>query len=172
MQKLFIVVTAALSLTLSGCSGKSPESRQEKGSKSGQKLVHTAADSKGDVVKFMDVLKTKSLPAYPSVTIGGALDSYPYFTRHEWSEIRANNGKIYIDCIGWFDGKALDAATLGRGVTAQGLAVKFVITTDGTFGLVMISKLESGVDGKVSSEPLEDLKGFAERLFGKKEIRF
>jgi hypothetical protein len=167
-----VIVLISLSLALAGCWGKGSQNSPNKSNEKKSKSVHGEPSSSGEVVRFIDVLKTKSLPPYPGVTIGAAFDGYPYFTRHEWSETRANNGKIYIDCNGWFDPKGLDDAALKRGVAARGLAVKFVITADGTFGVVMVSRLESKGDGTVSSEPEGDLKGILDRIFGKKEIRF
>ena len=172
MQKVSVVILISLSLALSGCTGKGGQSSQEKHKGGQSKSVHGEPSASGEVVKFIDVLKTKSLPPYPGITIGAAFDGYPYFTRREWSETRANNGKIYIDCVGWFDPKGLDDAATKGGVTGRGVAVKFVITSDGTFGVVMASRLEAKSDGAVSSDPEGDLKGILDRIFGKKEIRF
>ncbi|TWJ32960.1 hypothetical protein JN12_00371 [Geobacter argillaceus] len=119
-----------------------------------------------------DALKDKTLAGYESTTIGTAFDSYKYFTKKEWKETSAQNGKIYIDFIGWVGTNALDAVSIKDGVSARGIDVKFVINPDGSFFVGMVSKIDAKTDGTFYSYPLEDSAGLLTKIYANKEIAF
>ena len=172
VHKLFVVVLFFILLVISACSEKTVENRQDKERLNLRKLAHGEASTKTAALSLVDVIKKKNLPPYPSIPIGKAFDTYRYFTTHEWTETRADNGKVFIDFVGWFDEKSTGAATGKGDLSAKGLAVKFVVEKDGTFGVVMISRLEKKPDGKMDAYPLEDIKGILDKIFGNTEIRF
>ena len=132
-------------------------------------LVRTPGKGWGAVA---EAIKKKTMPAFPAMSIGKAFDGYSYFTKQEWKETRTDSRKIYIDCIGWLDTKKMDISNLKNGVSQRGVAVKFVVMKDGTFGLAMVSMIEAKTDGNVYTYPLENAKGILENIYGNKEIQF
>ena len=165
-------VICTLMLGITACS-------EHKGTPKKQEVPNAELSIHGESVSkqinsngFIEVIKQKTLRAYPSIPIGKAFEGYSYFTKREWKETNTANGKIYIDFTGWFDPKKLDVATKKNGITMQGVGFKFLITKDGSFGLVMVSKLEANTDGKIYSYPLEDVKGILGKIFGNKDIQF
>jgi hypothetical protein len=139
--------------------GEAPKQKQER-------------QNKGEEIGLAGVLKDKSLSGYPTTTIGKAFDGYGYFTRKEWKATQAANGKIFIDFIGWFDSKSLDARAKQDKVYARGISVKFCIYPDGSFNVVMVTKLDAKSDGTFYQGHLPDSKEIFDRIYGNKEIRF
>jgi hypothetical protein len=127
--------------------------------------------SENENFNFIEVIKRKTLPEYPTIPIGTGFDSFPFFVKKEWKDTLAPNRTVYIDFIGWFDARK-PVTSVTSDVSAEGLAAKFVIRRDSTYGLVMMSRLEARADGSVTAYPLEDFKGVLKQLYGKKEIRF
>ena len=118
------------------------------------------------------VLKSSKLPNFQTKTIGEAVDGYRYFTKREWKETPAKNGKVYVDVTGWYKSNALDVKALKDGISVQGVGIKFLVTPDGSYGVVMVSKVEIKTDGKMYSTPLPDIHGTLKMLYGNEEIRF
>ena len=169
-------VGIAVFLGLVACSEKSP-----KLSGSNQKSSYNASQGHGGGVvqleaptglELVEVIKRKTLPDFQTSTIGQVFQEYDFFTRQEWTQMRSANGTFYVDCIGWLDARQLDSASTKNGITKQGVGFKFMIARDGTFGLVMVSRIDEKIDGKMYSYPLEDTKSFIAKIYGKKEIKF
>jgi hypothetical protein len=165
---VFLVVLAAM---VSACTKTSDKGLQGSEKSNLKEREQPFIFSEAENFNFIDVIKRKTLPEYPTIPIGTAFDSFPFFVKKEWKDIRGRNGTVYIDFIGWFDAKK-SATSATSDVSAEGLAAKFVIRRDSTYGLVMMSRLEARADGSVTAYPLEDFKGVLEQLYGKKEIRF
>ena len=135
--------------------------------------VHGGGSGKKAVPVGLDeVIKNRTLPDFPSMTIGQAFQEYGFFTKQEWSQTRTANDTFYIDCFGWFDTKTLSLESIKNGIAKQGVGFKFMIAQSGTFGLVMVSRLEAKTDGKIYSYPLEDARSYIAKIYEKKEIRF
>jgi hypothetical protein len=165
-------VFCLLTLGITACS-EHKENPKNQQMLSTEKPFHgISASSQIKMNGFIEVIKQKTLPTYPNKPIGTAFEDYSYFTKREWMETDSANGKFYIDFTGWFDPKKLDAASTKSGITMRGVGFKFLITKDGAFGLVMVSKLETKTDGKSYSYPLEDIKGILGKVFANKEIQF
>lgn len=125
----------------------------------------------GDVA-VLETVKKQALPKFSKVTIGNAFEGYSYFKKREWKSIRTNANKYYIDFYGWFDAKIMDANSLKNGISQQGVSVKFVVNQDGSFGVVMVSRVEAKTDGSMYSYPLEDMKSILIKIYENKEIQF
>ena len=106
------------------------------------------------------------------MTVGKAFDDYSHVTKKEWKETHAANGKIYIDFTGWLEGISLGIDAVKKGISQQGIEVKFVINPDGTLFVGMVSRLEATTDGKVSAHPLENGKAVLDSIYANKEISF
>ena len=162
MLRMVAVATLAAMVGLAGGCARQESERQVQQEKA------PAAPKEGVV----GVIKEMKLAEYPSATIGSALDRYAYFDKREWKESDASNGKIYVDFLGWFKTGTLDAAAAKNGVTARGVAAKFVINSDGTFYLAMVSKVESGADGRITAYPLPDKKGVMDAIYANRQVSF
>lgn len=148
---------------LCGCASKDDSAKPL-----GSQRVH--GGGKSDPTKtFATVLKDQKLSGYSDVTIGAAFDAYKHFNKKEWKEEKSQNGKIYIDFIGWRDGNSVES--IKEGVSAKGVAVKFVVTPDGAFYVAMVSKLETRTDGKMSISPLEDKKMILDAIYANKDFK-
>lgn len=166
MNKSFLLtVTIAVFLCASACS-KDGNGNPDK--PSGERSMHQSSKNETAGSGIADAIKMKTLAGYESTTIGNAFDSYKYFAKKEWKETTAQNGKIYIDFIGWLD----DAGGKTDGVSARALDVKFVINPDGSFIVAMLSKIEAKTDGKLYVYPLEDIGGMLAKIYANKEITF
>lgn len=113
------------------------------------------------------VIKNVKLPNYPSKTFGEAVDSYRYFSKKEWKETPSSNGKVYIDFTGWFNKGWFDTSS----ASAKGVGIKFLVKSDGSYAVVMVSKVEVKTDGNIYSEPLLDIPGVLNKLYGNVEIK-
>lgn len=170
-KKFLSVLMIAACLSLSACADNSSGRPAET---SGGAMAHNDGKKTADAAKrsIADALKDKTMSGYESATIGSAFDSYKYFAKKEWKETAPQHGKIYVDFIGWVDGKALDSASIKEGISARGVDVKFVINPDGSFFVVMVSKIEAKGDGKLYSYPLEDSAAVLTSIYANKEMRF
>lgn len=162
-----VVICLLISLCfagLFGCSKGGSENSSE------NKAAHDTSSKNGK--QIADVLKEKILKDYPSAPIGRAFDGYGYFKSKEWKEQRSDNGKYFIDFIGWFDPGLLDATAKANNVTSRGIDVKFVIYPDGAFGVVMVSKLDLMHDGSIRQQALPDIKAIMDSVYANKTISF
>lgn len=133
---------------------------------------HNTGGNESADFNLVEIVKSKSFAGNASITIGNAFDGYKYFTKKEWKQSPASNGKTYIDFIGWFDTKSIDAKAMKDGVSARGIDVKFAVYNDGSFGVVMVSRLEAKSDGKMYEYLLEDRAAILTKIYGNKEIAF
>lgn len=129
-MKFLSVLVMAASLCVSACADNSPSKNAET---SDGKMTHNGSKSDAAGSSIADALKDKTMSGYESTTIGSAFDGYRYFAKKEWKATTTQNGKIYIDFIGWVDTKALDAASIKDGISARAVDVKFAINPDGSF---------------------------------------
>lgn len=136
------------------------------------KVAHDRLTSSKHGKLVADVLKEKILKDYPSAPIGRAFDGYGHFKSKEWKEKRSDNGKYFIDFIGWFDPSLLDATAKANNVASRGIDVKFVIYPDGAFGVVMVSKLDLMNDGSIRQQALPDIKAIMDCVYANKKISF
>lgn len=113
------------------------------------------------------VIKGLKLAKFESMTIGNAFDSYKYLKKKEWTWASLKGGEFTVDFIGWAEptGEEIKA-----GLKAKGIDVKFVIEPDGAYYVLMILKLQTGPDGKVSSSPLADTMGILAKIYANDKI--
>lgn len=168
MNKLILLTVMIVIFLCTGACSKDGTSDPNKSS--GERSVHKSSTKDVAGSGMAVVLRNKTLAGYESITIGNAFEGYKYFTKKEWKETTSQNGKIYIDFIGWVDSKALDAATIKAGISARALDVKFVINPDGSFFVAMMSKIDVKTDGKLYGYPLEDKDGMLAKIYANKEI--
>jgi hypothetical protein len=126
--------------------------------------------AKAPLMDMTTVLKQATLSAYKDVKIGEAFEKYRYLKKKDWHETRAAAGTFYIDFTGytptaWFDFKAKR-----EGISAKGIEVKFVIHSDGTYGVGMISRVEVKSDGKTYRYPLGDAKSVLDAIYANRKI--
>lgn len=166
MNKLFLLtVMIVIFLCASACS-KDGTSNPDK--PSGERSMHQSSKNETAGSGIADAIKNKTLAGYESATIGNAFEGYKHFAKKEWKETAAQNGKIYIDFIGWL----ADAGGKKDGVSARALDVKFAINPDGSFFVAMVSKIEAKTDGKLYGDPLVDIDGMLAKIYANKEITF
>ena len=133
--------------------------------------VHGEGSTQAINVGLIDVLKQQKLGNYASSTIGDAFDKYKFFAKNEWQETHVK-GKTYVDFTGWFKNRPFNINSIKEGITSEGLGVKFVISPDGGFGVVMVSRMIAKTDGKLYSTPLTDISSFLDKVYGNREIHF
>lgn len=122
---------------------------------------------------FAKIVKGAKLVEYPMATIGSAFDNYRFFSKREWKETRSDNGRTYVDFTGWFKkGNLFSFDSLGKGVSAQAVGIKFLVNSDGSFGAVMASRVELKTDGKIYSSPINNLQGILKMIYENTEIKF
>lgn len=174
LKKSTPILLVCFALFLPACSEKQGETATSLNRSKPGPSVHTEASGKAVTAEkaVSEAIKKQTLPGFPAMPIGQALDSYSHITAHEWKTVRTDSGKFYIDYIGWLDSKGMDISGLKNGVSRQGIDLKFVVSSDGAFGLVMVSRLEAKSDGMVYSYPLENSRQILEMIYNNKEIRF
>lgn len=133
---------------------------------------HNSGGNESADFNLIEIVKGKSFDQNKSITIGNAFDGYKYFSRKEWKQSPASNGKIFIDFVGWYKAGILDAVVSNNRNAVKGVEVKFVITPNGEFYVAMVSKLETGADGKLVAHPMEDPKSFMDTIYTNKEMKF
>lgn len=171
MHKIVIVsILIAVSSNMTACI-KTEQSSEPRLSE--QKTIHGTKDDKSPVGNgLVDVLKGRSLIDFPASTIGQAFDGYAFFAQKEWSESRTPAGKAFVDFNGWFKSSS-SGLFGGKGeASVKGIQVKFAVYPDGSYGVVMASKIVTKADGKNSYEPIADSKGVLDSIYGNKEISF
>lgn len=119
-----------------------------------------------------NTIKTKKLDSYPQATIGEAFDTYRYFETRDWKVTQLPTTKMYIDFTGMFKKGFFSFLTMNKGVSKRGVEIKFVVYSDGKFGIAMISKVEITTDGMIKKYPLADQKEILDKIYANKEIKF
>ncbi len=157
---------------ITSCADKKIETPKKEEAPNAAISAHDSKNDQSADVGLDAVIRKKTLPDCPTMTIGKAFDSYSYFHKQEWKVTTVENGKIYVDCIGWFDTKMLDLDKTRNGVAKQGVGFKFAILTDGSFGLVMVSRIVEKIDVSMNIYPIADIKDVLNKVYGNKEIRF
>lgn len=167
-RTMVAVLIIGMLLGLTACSDRKTDPLEGKKAMSDSKM--SAPGATGEHSQGMiDVLKQKTLPDYPSVTIGKAFDGYSFFKKKEWRESRSN-GKIYIDFIGVLDAKISEV--IKTDVSLQTVIFKFVIMDDGQYGLVMISVDNLMKNGATQTGAIADMKGILAKIYANEEIKF
>jgi hypothetical protein len=129
--------------------------------------------AKGAIRKGMiPILKEQKLANYPKVTIGKAFDDYEHFRKREWKETPSNNGKVFVDCTGWFENISFSLSDIKNGIRKRGVEVKFVIYPGGEYAVVMITKLVMDKDGAISRSPLDNTKPVLDAIYANKPISY
>lgn len=173
MRKIFMIAVLVVSIGVTACAEKKVEPENKSESKKNEMKVHGGGSSKEpNTSGFKDVVKKQTLPGYPAMTVGKAFDDYSHLVKKEWKETRAPNGTMYIDFSGWLEGNSLGIDAIKKGLSRQGVEVKFVISRDGVFFVGMASKLEATTDGKVNVYPLSDVKAILDSIYANREITF
>lgn len=121
---------------------------------------------------FPKILKGVKLAEFPTSTIGNAIDNYKYFVKKEWKETSSTNGRTYVDFTGWFKGNIFDFSALTGGVSARGVSIKFLVNSNGSYGVVMVSRVEIKTDGMFYSYPLDSMREILKSIYDNKEIKF
>lgn len=175
MHKILYVLVLSALLCGAACSEKTIEPMAKKGTMPPFGKMHgdDGANST-NIDKFSEIVRKKSLPDYPAMSIGKAFDSYAFMTKKKWTETRVANGTIYVDFSGWFANKSIDVDSIRKGVAAQGLGIKFVIAPQGQFFVAMVSKLEAMTNGTVVSYPVPEsgFKTIFDCIYSDKELAF
>lgn len=121
---------------------------------------------------MVDLLKKQKLANYPTLTIGNAFDNYRYISKINWKELPDTNGKIYIHFSGDIKKKWFGLDKSWDDVGFRQLEVKFVVTPNGDYGVVMASRIDYKKLGGVEKVPIADLKGLLDSIYTNKEIAF
>lgn len=173
MRKIFVIAALGVSICAAACTEKAVENQKKSEAKSPEMKVHGGESAKdSDSAGFKDVVKKQTLPTYPAMTVGKAFDGYSHLVKKEWKETQASNGTIYIDFTGWFQGNSLGIDAIKKGISQQGIEVKFVINREGVLFVGMVSKLEATTDGKVNAYPLSEAKTVIDSIYANREIVF
>lgn len=154
---LWVVSLGAALICLAGCSDYSADvadSAKKQSEKSKKFHGEQAAPAKDQTVKVAAALRKSRLNGYPKKSVGEAFDAYSRVVSKEWQEDFGKDGKLYVDYICWFDGKAVSDPLRKTGTVKTGLDVKFVIEENGDAYIAMASKLYMLSDGKVQSTVL------------------
>lgn len=163
-------IVAVMFCLLAGCADAERERKvileNRKNASIGDQISSKSpADARNQKNALVEFVRERKLADYQSVNIGKAFDDYRYFESKQWSDSRSTNKNIYIDFIGWNKG-----GERKEGVVAVGYDVKFVIKSDGTWFVAMVSRLEKSADGTIVSIPLEDMKGVLDSIYGNRPI--
>jgi hypothetical protein len=157
------VVILVICLPLNAVSKEEKRGFQFHGSGVPEKPVNPASGDSG----LAKAIKNVKLSNYQSKTFGEAVDSYRYFSKKEWKETYSTNGKVYVDFTGWLKNSPFDTSA----VSARGIGIKFLVKADGSYAVVMVSKVEIKTDGNFYSEPLPDISAILNKLYGNIEIK-
>lgn len=117
-------------------------------------------------------VKKQKLVNYPTVTIGEAFDKYQYFETREWTVTQLPAHKTYIDFTGMFKKSIFSFMSSEKGISRQGVEIKFVVYEDGRLAVAMISKVDVLTDGMIRRYPLEDTKTILDKIYANNEIKF
>ena len=165
--KSFYVILMLVVIVFSGaCTKESPKVHDKQNAEKSAQSSGAEKENDG----LVSAIKKGKLVNYPSTTIGNAFDSYKYLTKKEWKSESLKNQYITVDFIGWFESDTLNENDIKAGVTGKGLDVKFVINPDGTYYVLMVSKIEAKADGKVYGSELQDSTGILTNIYENKKI--
>lgn len=117
-------------------------------------------------------IKSKKLDNYPTMKIGEAFEKYSYFEARTWKVTQLSPLKTYIDFTGMFKKNYFSFASAKKGVSQQGVEIKFVVYENGRFAIAMISKVEILTNGMINRYPLENTKAILDNIYGNREITF
>jgi hypothetical protein len=123
-------------------------------------------------VTMLELLKKQKLADYPAATIGKAFDNYRYFSEVAWKEYPALHGKVYFECTGRIKKKWFGLDKSWDGVAVRHLELKFVVSPDGDYGVVMATRIDRKNDDKVVRTPLTDLRVLLDSIYANREISF
>ncbi|MFZ4858151.1 MAG: hypothetical protein ACOYL3_17315 [Desulfuromonadaceae bacterium] len=148
-----VVIVATFTMLAMGCAQENETKRQPHipVSPTAHGGVPQAGKSETGMV---EAVKKQTLANYASTTVGTAIDSYRYFSKKEWQESRNSKGTFYVDFTGWLDTNTSTPQSIKEGIAGRGVQIKFVIYENGSFGVAMISKVESKTDGRLYVSPL------------------
>jgi hypothetical protein len=118
---------------------------------------------------LVDFIKKSKLVNFPSSTIGNAFDYYKYLNNKDW-RMKQEGTNFTVSFLGWFGPDALKEEDRKSGVSARGLEVMFVVNPDGSFYLFMVSKIESGSDGKMKRYQLQNSDGILASIYANKKV--
>ena len=121
---------------------------------------------------MIDFIKNEKLANFPSTLIGNAFDSYKHAKQKSWNKTLYPGGQIAVDFIGWFGPGALSDKDIKDGITDKGIDVTFVVETNGSFYVFMVTRLETRSEGKIQRFPLNDINGILEKIYANKKIDF
>jgi hypothetical protein len=164
-MKLLIAVLCVCSALLCGCQGK-----QDIQKKSGHGEQQPSLTTEKKSERMISVVKKAVFDVNKSKPVGKAMDEYQYFTKREWQETDAQNRTIYVDFIGDLDPKELSADSKKAGVVARSVNIKFVVKSDGTYFVGMITQYDTKSDGKVYPLPMTDVAGVMNAIYANKEL--
>lgn len=165
---LFLVVMIGVAVFAGACTKDGTDgSAKKNGDKSGQ---HGGAETaNGGLIEF---IKKQKLVNYPSATIGSAFDSYKHLEKKEWTLEAQKSGQFTVEFIGWLETAALSYDDVQGGIANRGLDVTFVVETNGSFYVFMVSKIEAGIDGKIYRYQVADVEGILSKIYANKRIIF
>lgn len=147
------------SLLCVGCSesGSPKSSKQElKAYKHGGGTAPTP--TKGPI--YVPIIKDATLAQYKGATIGSAFDKYRHLNSKVWNEGKSANGTVYVDFVGWLEGK-----------NSTGVEVKFSITPTGDYGVAMVSRLDKDAKDQITRVPLTDTKQILDAIYADRAIK-
>ena len=165
-KSLLLLFVLAFAVFLGACTKNETDSQdKQKVGTSGQ-----PNETESTTPGLINGIKRGKLVNYQSATIGTAFDSYKYLTNKKWKAESLKNQYITVDFTGWFGPDTLNENDIKDGVTGKGIDVKFVINSDGSYYVLMISKLEAKADGKVYGSELQDSTGILKNIYANKKI--
>jgi hypothetical protein len=170
VDKVFVMILLAMAFSVSTFAAESTPPSQSKGSKLNMQ-VHGSGKGNSNRT-LLDVLKEQKLADYPTANIGQAFDKYKFFSKVVWKESRAANGKTYFDCNAGIKKKIIGLDKSWDNITYREIEVKFVVTPDGDYGVVMVSQINLTKDGKLVKEPITNMKSLLDSIYENKEISF
>lgn len=167
---LVLLISFAIIFGISACTkeGGGPNGKPAKAGRS----PHNSGGNESSDFNLVEIIKGKSFEGNKSITIGNAFDGYRYFAKKEWKQSPSSNGKTYIDFVGWYKTGILDAAIGNNHNAVKGVEVKFVINRNGEFYVAMVSRIETGADGKLFLYPIENPKSIMDAIYANNEIKF
>ncbi len=171
---LLLSLTLAVAIALAGCTQESDRAPQAAQNKNTRPLAPHGVAQKGAPPEqyLADTIREQKLPDFGTTSIGTVFDRYEYFDSREWKETKNSVNKVYVDFRGLFKSKSLNIKVINKGISREGVEVKFVVEPDGAFYLAMVSKIEITLDGKMMRFPREDGKRILEQIYRNRELTF
>ena len=171
---LLLSLTLAVAIALSGCAQESdrvPQAAQNKNTP--PRAPHGVAQKGAPPEQYLaDTIREQQLPDFGTTSIGTVFDRYEYFDSREWKETKNSANKVYVDFRGLFTNTSFNIKAINKGISREGVEVKFVVEPDGAFYLAMVSKIEITLDGKMMRFPREDGKRILEQLYRNRALTF